>query len=78
MISGVLEGKIGNIVQGCMTPKTLSWNIVPAVYNPTLSGIAGSALVFNVRTGQKQTKKHDTNIQIGRDLSKEAENNFTE
>lgn len=63
MISGVLEGKIGNIVQGCMTPKTLSWNIVPAVYNPTLSGIAGSALVFNVTTNVKGKNRQKNTTQ---------------
>lgn len=49
MLSGVSEGKIGNNFQGGMVLRTPSLNIVPAVYNPPLSGIAGSALVLTVR-----------------------------
>ena len=43
--------------QGGMAPRTLSCNILPAVYNATLSGIAGSALVFNVRRNVKGKNK---------------------
>ena len=78
MRSVALEGKIGNIFQGGMLPRTLSWNIQPAVYNPPLSGIAGSAPVFTLKINVKGKNKKDTKIQIGRDLSNETENNFTE
>lgn len=64
---------------GSMALRTFSWNKMPAVYNPPLSGIAGSALVFTVKTNVKGKNKNKTKkIQLGRDPKNEAENNFTE